>query len=458
MKKSDTSENIKPSESTIRKFPLHWKFYFSRVANSTPRNIFIDENIALIENGLNCLRSQSLGESTILNHKCCWMKILIYLNEGGVDIYDKGVEEQIIKCLLKDKEPSRFSKYDFIILRSINFFSELKLYGKITLKGHTNRKSIKFIGSLGETIESFIKDLEVQERCSPKMIFGYTKGISIFYLFCQRKNIASATSVRLLTLLDFFKDLDLKTVSYRHFIFSSLRKFLKFVYERNILETDLSLKVPRYKIVAQPKLPATYSEAEIEKMISTIDRSSPIGKRNYAIILLAVRFGLRASDIAALKFQHLCWEKNTIELTQVKTQRPLVLPLLADVGNAIIDYLKFGRQKSDQQHLFLVCRYPYGYFESGTVVSTIVQRVMTSSGIDIKGKRHGAHSLRHSAALRMLENRIGLPLIKDTLGHQSCESTKVYLRIDLNSLRECVIDAPSVPEGFYNQKRGFRYA
>jgi len=105
----------------------------------------------------------------------------------------------------------------------------------------------------------------------------------------------------------------------------------------------------------------------------------------------------------------------------------------------------------------LTGRPPYAQFYTSQVVTHVVQRAYKKAGIDIKGRRFGAHSLRHSLGFRMLEESTALPVISEVLGHQSTESTRYYLRIDLKSMRQCMLDVPSVPNSFYEQKGGFFY-
>jgi integrase len=239
---------------------------------------------------------------------------------------------------------------------------------------------------------------------------------------------------------------------------SALRNFIKFLYEEKIINQDLSKKIPSYKRIKQPKLPSVYSGDEIKRLLSSIERSSPIGKRNYAIILIASSLGLRASDIAHLKFENLKWDCSTIELNQVKTDRQLILPLMPDVGNAIIDYIKYGRPKSNEPFVFLTERPPYCPFPNSNVITHVVQRAFTAAGININGRKFGSHSLRHSLAFRMLEKSTTLPVISEVLGHGNSESTLFYLRIDLNSMKQCILEVPPINSRFYTTNENFFYA
>jgi integrase len=192
-------------------------------------------------------------------------------------------------------------------------------------------------------------------------------------------------------------------------------------------------------------------------MIGSIDRSNACGKRNYAIVLLAARLGLRASDIAGMRFENLHWEQSTIVLNQYKTGRELQLPLPAEVGAAIIDYLKYGRSVSEESYVFLLARSPFRRLHSCSITN-LVNAAFIASGVNIAHRHHGPHALRHSLASLLLEQSTVLPVITEVLGHENCSSTKYYLRVDLTSMKQCMLDVPAVPKDFYSQKGGYFYA
>jgi integrase len=174
------------------------------------------------------------------------------------------------------------------------------------------------------------------------------------------------------------------------------------------------------------------------------------------MILLASRLGLRASDIAHLTFGNIDWENSTITLSQFKTGKVIELPLLVDVGESIIDYLKYGRKKSDSQRVFLYTRAPFTPISQAVVAHTIGQ-IINISGVDTAGRKHGAHTMRHSLASRFLENRESISVISEALGHQSTTTTMSYLRIDVESLRKCTLNVPLIDKSFYEQQGGAFY-
>lgn len=187
-----------------------------------------------------------------------------------------------------------------------------------------------------------------------------------------------------------------------------------------------------------------------------IEFLGPVGKRDYAILLLATRLGLRASDICRLEFDHLDWDHNVIAFIQYKTKKSIELPLLTDVGEAIVNYLRYGRPISGHSEIFLSARPPYRpMFRWG--INGVISRIMRESGVDISKRKFGPHAMRHSLASRLLANGVSLPVISESLGHESSLSTMEYLRVDLSSLMKCALDVPPVNSAFYEQKGGIFY-
>jgi site-specific recombinase XerD len=137
------------------------------------------------------------------------------------------------------------------------------------------------------------------------------------------------------------------------------------------------------------------------------------------------------------------WEQNLIEIVQEKTEKKLQLPLLNEVGDAIIDYLRF-RPKVPLKYVFLRVENPPEKLHSHSLYE-IVSKYMSRAGVHIpQGKKHGPHALRHSLSSIMLENRVPLPVISEILSHTSSDTTKVYLKIDISHLRECALDVPEI--------------
>lgn len=413
---------------------------------------------ALISDAADYLESK-LGYSpgSTGRHRKNWNRIRTFIASDGIKCYNQDVEKQILSHKFKDRNMRELSRTEKEFYNSVKMLSEFQVTGKIKVYPRMDRKKFVFNGPIGEAITNFLNYKSVEQRLSTVRIHCYQRYLFQFLNHCKNKGIRSISEIDLAFILHYIGELDCKKGTPVNTIISTLRNFIKYLFDQQLLDVDYSMKIPKYRSVSQPKLPSTYSKEEIEKLITSLDRSSATGKRNYAIILIAAKLGLRASDISRLKFDDLYWDKSTIEIKQYKTGKELTLPLLADVGNAIIDYLKYGRPPSDEPYVFLMQRPPHGHFPTSNVVTHVVQRAFRRAGIDIKGKRFGPHSLRHTLGFRMLQERTILPVISEVLGHESTESTRYYLRIDLKSMQQCMLDISPVALDFYMQKGGVFY-
>lgn len=237
---------------------------------------------------------------------------------------------------------------------------------------------------------------------------------------------------------DFIKYLAPYSTTYVSENLRMLRRLCLYAYQNGHHAEDLSCCIPVVKNIRQQRLPAVFTEDETEKILSSFDRENPMGKRNYAIFLLAARMGLRSCDIKALEFSFINWTERTISFAQKKTKKHLTLPLPDDVGWAIIDYLKSGRPISDSKYVFIQHKPPYGQY---TDLRNVLVKQMRKAGIETPAnKRIGMHCFRHSLATSMLENGVPLPVISQTLGHADITSTEVYLRINVSQLRLCALE------------------
>ena len=228
-------------------------------------------------------------------------------------------------------------------------------------------------------------------------------------------------------------------------ILTTLRVFLRFLFLKGYSEKDLSLNVPKQNRYYYPAIPSTWDPAEVKRMLDIIDRGSPLGKRDYAILLLVAKLGMRAGDIKALKLSDLNWTTQTINIRQEKTSTEVTHPILHDVGWALIDYLRNARPVCETPYLFVRLHAPFEAFGENANLHNIITKYTRMAGITIpRGKRHGLHSLRHSLASKLLEQGMPLAVISEILGHVDSRSTAIYLHTDLNGLKACALDPEEV--------------
>lgn len=224
----------------------------------------------------------------------------------------------------------------------------------------------------------------------------------------------------------------------------SIRTFLRYLLEADILKTDLASKTPMVQARKQTRIPSVWTKEELGLLIKAIDRGNQKGKRDYAIILLACVLGLRVTDIKNLTFNCFHWEEKKLVFIQSKTRETVTLPIPAEVGWAVIDYLKYGRPKVDSSIIFVRHIAPFLPFSEGDHLTQLIRDYMKIAHLPTLKKRRGMHSLRHTAASRLLEQDTPLSVISDILGHADTDSTSIYLKVDINKLRECCLDTPEV--------------
>ena len=194
-----------------------------------------------------------------------------------------------------------------------------------------------------------------------------------------------------------------------------------------------------------PPVPSTWEPSEIKRILDAVDRGSPAGKRDFAILLLVAKLGIRVGDIKALKLSDLHWTSKTITIIQEKTKVVTTYPILNDVGWAIIDYLQNARPECETPYLFVRLRAPFEEFGKNANLYNLISKYIRLAGINVpRGKRQGLHSLRHSLASTLLEQGASLAMISEILGHVDSKSTSVYLHTDLNGLKACALDPEEV--------------
>lgn len=218
--------------------------------------------------------------------------------------------------------------------------------------------------------------------------------------------------------------------------------FLKFLYSNSYLKEPIHLKVPNIKLPKQSKIPSVWEIKDIEKMLKSIDRTTAIGKRDYAILLLITKLGLRKIDVINLKFKDINWNNKTINIIQHKTANHICLPLVDDIALSLIDYIKYGRPKNDIENIFLThLKNPTKFSSEHGNFYAIITKYMKKVNIPInREKKNGVHSLRHTLASELLKKSTPIETISSILGHVNSNSTSIYLKIDIEKLRECTLE------------------
>jgi len=394
------------------------------------------------------LRKLSYSDSRISQYRSAWQRVAAFMKESGLQHYTASVGEEFIYYLLHDRSYDDLDRWEKDIIQCANVLTEF-----LETKAVKFRRCQKFRdlpGSVGQTMQNYIA-YRNSYRLSRETVEEYKHRLQQFLSFLEDNGIHDVKQINQPLLMNYANQLGFCTPYVRHSNLCVLKRYLRHLYDQGLTETDNARFVPKDKFVKQPKLPSTYTKDEIDVLITAIDRSSPKGKRDYAMVLITARLGLRANDVCCLSFENIHWEQSRIILRQQKTGEPIELPLLSEIGEAIIDYLKYGRPKSDLPYLFLHINSPYDRLNRATLHS-IVGFYLRKAGIRYeKERKHGPHALRHSLAGILLEKKTPIPIISEVLGHRNSESTRCYLRIDITSLRQCALEVPLVSPSFYKR-------
>ena len=216
---------------------------------------------------------------------------------------------------------------------------------------------------------------------------------------------------------------------------SAMRSFLRFLFRYGETKCDLSTAVPTVAAWRLSEVPKYIKPEEVESLLESCDRTTSVGRRNYSILLLIARLGLRAGEIVALELGDINWRASEVTI-RGKGQFCDRLPLPQSVGEALAIYLKNDRPKCSTRRVFVRTRAPYRGFKDSTTVSTIVRRTVEKSGLNTPSK--GAHLLRHSLATDMLRKGATMTEIGELLRHRSPNSTEIYAKVDIEGLRSIV--------------------
>ena len=309
----------------------------------------------------------------------------------------------------------------------------------------TDLEAIHLVPAMQNTLDDYEQYCRDRLHLRPWTLDQRRTELTIFLDFLHSKKGRTLCQIQALDLSEFVScraHLKPKTVAR---IVSDVRCFLRFLTMRGILQKDLSVALPKIRVPIDATIPSVWDQELVVRLLEAVDRSSAKGKRDYAILLVACRLGLRAGDIRTLKLDQLHWEDSTVEVTQSKTGMPLSLPLTKEVGEALIDYLKAGRPQTAHREVFLKVNPPFDPFMGKTNLHHIVKYWRQLAGIQFRTpQKRGIHSLRHTLATRLLEKGTPFTTIAEILGHTSLESTRIYAKADVEALRSVALDPEEV--------------
>lgn len=212
-----------------------------------------------------------------------------------------------------------------------------------------------------------------------------------------------------------------------------LRVFVRYLYRENILAKDFSSVIEHPQTYRLSTLPRSITWDEVRRMLDAIDKRTPRGKRDYAILLLLVTYGLRAREVAALTLDDIDWRNERLRIPERKAGHSTMYPLSPIVGQAILDYLKMGRPQTTDRHIFFRTLAPQAAMTHSAISGT-ASHYLHKAGITVP--RAGSHTLRHTCVQRLVDADFSLKLIGDYVGHRVPAATRIYSKVAIEPLRE----------------------
>jgi len=229
--------------------------------------------------------------------------------------------------------------------------------------------------------------------------------------------------------------------SYKRSLQATLRGFFDFCYEQGYTPRNLRFSVPTIRTYRLSKAPKAIKEDEALKLLTSIDRSTDSGKRNYAILILLFTYGVRGGQIRWLKLDDIDWHNEQIHFPALKGGKSCSFPLTAEAGNSLLDYLRNVRKKTGYREVFLTLRAPFVPMNRNTLSQMVRTSILKAQ---VVSPTLGSHCFRHAFVSRMLKQNEPFKHIADMLGHKYIQTTFIYTKIDFSSLAEVALELPEV--------------
>jgi site-specific recombinase XerD len=379
------------------------------------------------------------AERTIMYYnQSGFRKLLDAHREARTEVYSRKLCAQVVLDTKKRVDDGTLHRYQ-AIRKAAALLHEVHQYGSIT-PARLSPFDISFLNPVFESlVDEYGNDALFSGKLSEVTVRTAKSILKGFLLDLEDAGFSSFDGITLSTVGSVITQT--AAMHYKRSAESLLhyvREFLKYLYEYGLIETNLSVAVPK---MAAPhkKVYQGFTNDEIKKLLAAVDCDTPIGKRDYAIMMLAAQTGLRSGDILKLKRGDIDWRKREIHITQSKTDTALCVTLEIESGNAICDYILNARQESEIPNIFLANNYPLRILQPMTARG-IMYKYMAIAGIETSARqRYGFHSFRRAFGTRLLESGTPVHLLSQLLGHIDLDSAKPYISTSEKGLKECCL-------------------
>lgn len=396
--------------------------------------------LELINNIEGEVKKLGYSENSIKNYTKIWKNLKDYCLNRKIDNYTIDVGNAFLDEVYDISNTYYLEKNHHTPYRSIMMLNSYMCYSEIYTKYFLDKHILN--NKNQNLLDEYLKFCSCTKSNASKTV-GYKKyAIKRLLLLVEKEELSDFNKIDIHFIEKYLHTLiDISHNSMKLYIYT-LRDFLNFLYETGKINSDIQYIIPTVKISKYLNIPSVWAKEDIKKLIDSIDINNPIGKRDYAMILLVAKLGIRVMDLKHLTINNIDWKKKEINYVTSKTKNSQTLPLPTDVGWAIINYLKNGRPTCDSDVIFIRHVSPIGPFTDSDSLAGIIKKYINLAGITFNNEIHkkGMHSLRHSLATNLLKNNIPIDSISSILSQDNKSSVSYYLKVDTDKLSECCGD------------------
>lgn len=376
-----------------------------------------------------------LSGDTVARYRNCCDTVVRFCSLRDIDVLSAGVVDEFAACQQERARRGEIGRnWRSSLVKSARMMLEFQVTGGLAWRVVSPGPGLS--DSFGEVLEQFA--VAVGRELSPRSVRLLTREVRHFLAYLDRAGRGGPGAVTVDDVRGFMAEMAPRRPAGTGNVVWSLRRFFAFLNAAglSVIRIDglLAHAAPRRVRV----LPCLTRE-ETGRLLDGIETGTPVGKRDYAMVALAVSTGLRCCDIVALRLDAIDWRRDEIRLVQAKTSRPLVLPLPALAGNAVAEWILHGRPGCDAAEVFTRLKAPYVKL-GNSAGSTLMRRCLARAGIDhVAGDGKSFHALRRTTGTRLIESGAGLPLAAQILGHARINSSGRYFALASEQLRQCCL-------------------
>lgn len=402
----------------------------------------------LVDDALKHLQALGYSPNYRRNIRSVWHTFMRFMTEQNATVLSEALIAQFLAQhgIPDERAPVGLSSRQRLIRAVMRILAEFNLHGCFQRRRQV-AEQVKLPLVLQQSLDAHLDFCRTHRPCSPNTLRERTRHLTRFLHYLSAHHVTTVTAIQPKHLSAFIaSQLHLKPATVA-LIASDLRSFLRFQCLHGAMTDDLSPHIPTIRIRRDARLPTVWTREQVDGLLAAVDRSSPRGKRDYAILLLACRLGLRVGDIRQLCLEQLHWNSVQIEIHQQKTGTSQRFPMSEEIGQALIDYLRYARPVTDYREVFLRLKAPLAPFASNDNLYHVIADYRRRAGITLPtAGPQGMHTLRHTVASRLLEVGTPLEIIADVLGHRSLTSTQIYTKVDIDALRSAALALPEVDD------------